>query len=74
MRLLYSITDSMDMNLSKLWETVKDWKPGVVQSMGSQNVGHDLVTEQQLIHLTFLAKCVIGKINMYGIIFFRYLL
>ena len=24
MRWLYSITDSMDMNFSKLWETVKD--------------------------------------------------
>ena len=24
MRGLYSITDSMDMNFSKLWETVKD--------------------------------------------------
>ena len=25
-------------------------KPGVLKSMGSQKVGHDLVTEQQLIH------------------------
>ena len=41
----------------------------MVQSMGSQRVGHDLVTEQQLVHLKFLAKCVIGKINMYDIIF-----
>ena len=47
MRWLDGITDSMDMNLSKLQETVKDRKPGVLQSMGSQRVGHDLVTEQQ---------------------------
>ena len=26
------ITDSMDMSLSKLWEIVKDRKPGVVES------------------------------------------
>ena len=25
---LYSITDSVDMNLSKLQEIVKDWEPG----------------------------------------------
>ena len=40
-RWLDGITDSMDMNLSKLWEMVKDRKPGVLQSMGSQRVGHD---------------------------------
>ena len=30
-----SITDSVDMSLSKLREIVKDRKPGVLQSMGS---------------------------------------
>ena len=38
---LDSITDSMDMNLSKVQEVVKDRKPGVLQSIGSQRVGHD---------------------------------
>ena len=47
MRWLDSIIDSMDINLSKLHETVKDKKPGVLQSMGSQRVRQDLVTEQQ---------------------------
>ena len=47
MRGLDSITNSVDMNLSKLWEIVKEWKPGMLQSMGSQRVRHTLVTEQQ---------------------------
>ena len=41
MRLLGNIINSMDMNLSKLWEIVDDREPGVMQSMGSQRVGHD---------------------------------
>ena len=28
-------TDSVDMNLSKLWEMLKDGEPGMLQSMGS---------------------------------------
>ena len=47
MRWLNGITDSMNMNLSKLWETVKGKKPGVLQSMGSQRAAHDLGNEQQ---------------------------
>ena len=41
MRWLHSITDSMDMRLSKVWEIVKDRNPGILQSMGSQKVGHN---------------------------------
>ena len=41
MRWLDDITNSMDMTLSKLWEMLKDREAGVLQSMGSQRVGHD---------------------------------
>ena len=46
MRWIDSITDSVDMNLSKLQEIPED-RAVWVQSMGLQRVGHDLVTERQ---------------------------
>ena len=41
MKWLDGITDSVDMSLSKLWELVMEGKPGVLQSMESERVGHD---------------------------------
>ena len=41
MRWLNSITDSVIMDLSKFREIMKVGKPGMLQSMGSQRVGHD---------------------------------
>ena len=38
---LIKYTDSMDTNMGKLWEMVRDRKSGVMQSMGSQRVGHN---------------------------------
>ena len=47
MRWVDGITDSTDMNLSKLQKTVKDRETCMLQSLGSQRVRHNLATEQQ---------------------------
>ena len=59
---LDGIADSMDVSLSKLQEI--QWrmgKPGVLQFMGSQRVGHDWGTEQQQ------QICILGDTNIQSI-------
>ena len=47
MKWLDSITNSLDMNLSNLCETVKDRGAWVLQSVRLQSVGQDFAKEQQ---------------------------
>ena len=46
-RWLDSVTDSMNVNLSKPQQVMNDRQPGKLQSLGLQRVGHNLATEQQ---------------------------
>ena len=42
-----SITESMDLNLRKLWKVMEDRGTWHAQCMESQRVRHDLATTQQ---------------------------
>ena len=47
MQWLDGIPSSMALSLNRLWEIMKDRESGVLQSLGSQRVGHNLAIEQQ---------------------------
>ena len=47
MRWLDGITDSVDMNLSKLWDRGEDRGAWHAVAMELQRVGHDLVSERK---------------------------
>ena len=51
MRLLDGITDSMNMNLSKLWELVMDREAWRAAVHGIAKVGHDWVTELNILFI-----------------------
>ena len=55
MRWSDGIINSTDMSLSKPRETVKDGKPGMLQSEGSQRARHNLATEQITVILSLKA-------------------
>ena len=63
MRWLDSITNSMDMDLSKLWWIVDDIGTWHAAVQGSQEVRHNLATEQQQ-----------QRIHTIRYIFYRFLL
>ena len=46
-RMRHSMTNSLDMDLSQLWEIVKDRQAWHAAVHGSQRVGRDLATEKQ---------------------------
>ena len=56
MRWLHSVTDSVDMSLSKFQEIVRNRGAWHAESMGSQKVRNNLATEQQQQLVTFLIR------------------
>ena len=60
MRWLDSITDSMDVSLSKLWETAKDRETWYASVQGITKSQTRLRTEKQMIskYLSIFHKCI----------------
>ena len=65
-RWLNGIIDTMDMILGKLWETVKDRKPGMLQSMGFQRTGHSNWTT------TFLLLCLLWNVCIFPTVLWKF--
>ena len=63
------MSDAMDMNLGRLQEMVRDRRPGMLQSMGSQRVGHDWLTEHHHTHPYTFTKNLILCILTYMLLF-----
>ena len=61
--MLDSTTDSVVINLSKLWKIVKDRKASILQSMWSQRAANDLEIEQLLRCIGFarIQKAVVDQ-------------
>ena len=57
-------------NLSKLQEIAEDKEPGMLQSMGSQRVRHDLATEQQTTTKINSKELAIGILALFDFIYF----
>ena len=80
MRWLGGITDAMNMNLGKLQEMVRKRKAWVLQSMGSQRVGHNWRTEQYVkkamlgflpgnsIPSAYNASCLFSSLSLWKVI------
>ena len=68
MRWLESITDSVDVNLSKFtWRT---GEPGVLQSMRLQGVRYDLVTTTWIVYISsYCAKCYFSTYAIWSLQF-----
>ena len=71
MRWLDSITDTTNMNLSKLREIWRIGKPGMLQYIGLKKVRHDLLTEQQqqqiIKYITVAGFKITNKMNFFSI-------
>ena len=72
MRWSDDIIDSMDMSLSKLRRWWWTERPGMLQSMGSQRVGHDWTTELNLEFCKHRIVSFTNKDSFYS--FFQFLL